>query len=189
MCTVLRYGILSLYSVDGLVNAFILPACTDLPSPAPPPTYDAHGITFEYPARFFLQEAPIPGQEALSDAKGIVEIHSTWEPAEIVSVLWSEVGGDEDAASFLQVYLAGVQEEAMKLTPGESAEGQKDGHAMALRFSEATLAEGKLPIVSGAWICDASGRAFAVTYLTTEERTPDELQAALERYLEGLTCH
>lgn len=36
---------------------------------------------------------------------------------------------------------------------------------------------------------DASGRTFAVTYLTTEEMTPEELRAAFERYLEGLTCH
>jgi hypothetical protein len=101
---------------------------------------------------------------------------------------WVEEG--EDAGSFLEGYLAGLQEMGeMKLTPGESREGQKDGHTMALRLSEAALAEGTLPIVSGAWICDASGRAFAVTYLTTEERTPDELQAALERYLEGLACH
>ncbi len=60
---------------------------------------------------------------------------------------------------------------------------------MALRLSEATLVEGTLPIMSGAWICDQSGRAFAVTYLTTEERTPEKLRAALEQYLEGLTCH
>jgi hypothetical protein len=28
-----------------------------------------------------------------------------------------------------------------------------------------------------------------VTYLTTEEMTSEELRAALEGYLEGLTCH
>ena len=179
----------SLYSVDGLVNAFVLPACTDLPASAGPAVYDAHSVTFEYPARFFLQEAPIPGQEVMSDVSGIIEIHSTWEPQEIVSVLWSEVEGDEDAWSFLAAYLAAVQEEAMKLTPGESSEGQKDGHTMALRFSKATLVEGTLPVVSGVWLCDESGLAFAVTYLTTEEMASEELLAAFEGYLEGLACH
>ena len=36
---------------------------------------------------------------------------------------------------------------------------------------------------------DASGRAVAVTYLTTEEMTSEQLRAGFERYLEGLTCH
>jgi CubicO group peptidase (beta-lactamase class C family) len=179
----------SFYSVDGLVNAFVLPACTDLPPPAPRASYDAHGFTFDYPAKFLWEEAPIPGQEALSDASGIVQLTSTWEPLEIVSVLWSEVEGDEDTWSFLEAYLAAIQEQGTKVTPGESREGQKDGHTMALRFSEATFDGGTLPIVSGVWICDTSGRAFAVTYLTTEETTSEELLAAFERYLEGLTCH
>jgi hypothetical protein len=73
--------------------------------------------------------------------------------------------------------------------PGESGEGEKDGHAMALRFSEMAFEEGTVPTISGVWICDASGRAFAVTYLTTEEMAPEELRAAFEGYLEGLTCH
>jgi hypothetical protein len=180
----------SLYSVDRLLYTFVLPACTDLPpTPAAPAAYDAHGITFEYPARFWLQEAPIPGHTTVSDSRGMIQITSTWEPLEIVLVLWHTVDANEDARSFLEAYLAGLQEEAMALTPGESGEGQKDGHPMALRFSEATPEGGTLPIVSAAWICEESGRAFGVTYLTTAEMTSDELQAALEQYLEGLTCH
>jgi CubicO group peptidase (beta-lactamase class C family) len=179
----------SLHSVAGLVNALVLPACTDLPQPAPHATYDAHGITFEYPTRFYLEEGPIPGQEAVSDASGILQLTSTWEPIELVLVLWSEVEGDEDAWSFLDLYFAGIEEDGTKVMPGESGEGEKDGHAMALRFSEMAFEEGTVPTISGAWICDASGRAFAVTYFTTDETTPDELQAAFERYLEGLTCH
>ena len=179
----------SFYRVDGLVNAFILPACTDLPAPASRATYDAHGVTFEYPAIFLLEEKPIHDQEALSDASGMVQITSTWEPLEIVSVLWSETEGDEDAWSFLEAYLVAIQDEGTKVTAGESGQGQKEGHTMALRFSELTLGEGPLPVVSGVWICDASGRAFAATYLTTDETTSEGLQTALERYLEGLTCH
>jgi CubicO group peptidase (beta-lactamase class C family) len=179
----------SLHSVAGLANALVLPACTDLPQPAPHATYDAHGITFEYPTRFYLEEGPIPGQEAVSDASGILQLTSTWEPIELVLVLWSEVEGDEDAWSFLDLYFAGIEEDGTKVMPGESGEGEKDGHAMALRFSEMAFEEGTVPTISGAWICDASGRAFAVTYFTTDETTPDELQAAFERYLEGLTCH
>jgi hypothetical protein len=45
-------------------------------------------------------------------------------------------------------------------------------------------------IVSAVWICDTSGRAFAVTYLTAAvETSPDDLLAALEGYLAGLACH
>jgi CubicO group peptidase (beta-lactamase class C family) len=179
----------SFYRVDGLVNAFVLPACTDLPPSPSRRTYDAQGFTLEYPARFFLEETPIQGLEALSDASGLVQITSTWEPFEMVSVLWSEVEGDEDVWSFLKVYLAAIEEDGTKLSPGESGEGQKDGHTMALRFSEATFDGGTLPVVSGVWICDASGRAFAVTYLTSEEMTSEKLRVAFERYLEGLTCH
>ncbi len=75
------------------------------------------------------------------------------------------------------------------MTPGESWEGQKDGHAMAVRFSELTLEGGTLPAISGAWICDVTGRTFGVTYLTAEGMAPEELLAAFERYLEGLACH
>jgi CubicO group peptidase (beta-lactamase class C family) len=179
----------SLHSVAGLVNALILPACTDLRQPASHATYDAHGITFEYPTRFFPEEGPIPGQEAVSDASGMLQLTSTWEPIELVLVLWSKVEGDEDAWSFLDMYLAGIEEDGTKVTPGESREGEKDGHAMALRFSEMAFEEGTVPTISGVWICDTSGRAFAVTYFTTDETTPDELLAAFEGYLEGLTCH
>ena len=178
-----------LHSVDGLVNALVLPACTGLPAPPSRATYDAHGITFEYPTKFYSDEAPIPGQEAVSDASGIVQLTSTWEPFELVSVLWSEVEGGEDAWSFLDLYLAGIEEDGTKVMPGESGEGEKDGHAMALRFSEMAFEEGTVPTISGVWICDASGRAFAVTYLTTEEITSEELLAAFKGYLEGLACH
>jgi CubicO group peptidase (beta-lactamase class C family) len=179
----------SLHSVAGLVNALVLPACTDLPQPAPQATYEAHGIRFEYPTRFFLEEMPIPGQEVVSDTSGMVQLTSTWEPFELVSMLWTEVEGDEDASSFLDLYLAGIEEDGTKVMPGESGEGEKDGHTMALRFSEIAFEEGTVPTISGVWICDASGQAFAVTYLTTEEMTSEELRAALEGYLEGLTCH
>jgi hypothetical protein len=179
----------SFYRVDGLVNTFALPACTDLLPQASHATYDAHRFALEYPAKFYLEEAPLPGQTALSDASGIVQLTSKVEPLEIVSVLWSEVEGDEDAWSFLEAYLAAIQEEGTKVTPGEARERQKGGHTMAVRFSELTLEGGALPAVSGVWICDASGRAFAVTYLTTEAMTSEDLLAALERYLEGLTCH
>jgi CubicO group peptidase (beta-lactamase class C family) len=179
----------SLYSVDGLVNALVLSACTDLPQPASQATYEAHGIRFEYPTRFCLEETPILGQEVVSDSSGMVQLTSTWEPIELMLVLWIEAEGDEDASSFLDMYLAGVEEDGTKVVPGESGQGQKDGHTMALRFSEMAFEEGTVPTISCAWICDASSRAFAVTYFTTDETTPDELRAALERYLEGLTCH
>jgi len=179
----------SFYRVDGLVNAFVLPACTDLPPPPSRSTYNAHGFTLAYPARFFLEETPIQDQEALSGASGLVQLTSSWEPLEIVSVLWSEVEGGEDVWSFLEVYLAALEEDGTKLSPGESGEGQKDGHTMALRFSQATFDGATLPTVSGVWICDVSDRAFAVTYLTTEEMTSEEMRAAFEGYLEGLTCH
>jgi CubicO group peptidase (beta-lactamase class C family) len=179
----------SLHSVAGLVNSLVLPACADLRQPASHATYDAHGIMFEYPSRFYLEETPIPGQEIVSDTSGMVQLTSTWEPIELVSVLWIEMEGDEDASSFLDLYLAGVEEDGTRVMPGESGEGEKDGHAMALRFAEMAFAEGTVPTISGAWICDASGRAFAVTYFATDETTSDELQAALERYLAGLTCH
>jgi hypothetical protein len=54
-----------------------------------------YGFTLEYPTRFFLEEKPILDQETPTDASGIVQITSTWEPFELVSVLWSEVEGDE----------------------------------------------------------------------------------------------
>jgi hypothetical protein len=60
---------------------------------------------------------------------------------------------------------------------------------MALRFSEVTMEGGTFPMVSGAWICDCTGRAFGVSYLTTATTAPDELLAAFERYLVGLACH
>jgi CubicO group peptidase (beta-lactamase class C family) len=179
----------SLHSVDGLVNALVLPACTDLPQPASHATYEAHGITLAYPTRFASEERPILGQEAVSDASGMLRLTSTWEPIEVLLVLWSQVEGDEDAWSFLDMYLAGIEEDGTRVMPGESAEGEKDGHAMALRFSEMAFEEGTVPTISGVWICDTSARAFAVTYLTTEKVMPEELRAALERYLEGLKCH
>jgi len=180
----------SLYSVDRLLYTFVLPACTDLPAQMSAKTYDAHGVTFTYPAGFLLEEAAIPGHSAVSDSRGMVQISSTWEPMEIVLVLWHVAEPDEDAGSFLDAYLAGLEELGeMKLTPGELRAGQKDGHAMAVRFSEAVLAEATLPVVSGAWICDASGRGFAVTYLTAQAMAPDDLLATMEQYLAGLACH
>jgi hypothetical protein len=73
--------------------------------------------------------------------------------------------------------------------PGESRMGEKDGHPMALRFSQATMQGGTLPLVSGVWICDRTGRAFGATYLTTATLSPGELLAAFEQYLAGLACH
>jgi CubicO group peptidase (beta-lactamase class C family) len=179
----------SLYRVEGLVNTFILPACTDLPPADSRTVYDAHDLTFEYPVGFFVQEMPIPGHATVSDASGMMQITSNTEPLEIVSVLWNRLEGGEDARAFLDLYLAGIAEEEMGVAPGESREGRHAGHAMAIRFSDLTLEEGTLPAVSAAWICDASDRAFAVTYLAAAETTPDERLAALERYLAGLACH
>lgn len=179
----------SLYRVDGLVNTFILPACTDLPTSAARATYDAHGVTLEYPAGFLVEEAPLPGHAAVGYRSGIVQITSNLEPIEMVSVFWNEVEEGEDVPTIFEAYLAAIAADLVKLTPGESGEGQKDGHAMALRFSELTLEGGTIPAISGVWICDVTGRAFGVTYLTTEETTSEELLAAFEQYMEGLTCH
>jgi CubicO group peptidase (beta-lactamase class C family) len=179
----------SFYGVDGLVNAFIVPACTDLPLEAQRKTYAAYGFTFEYPGGFYLEEQPIPGRDTLSDISGIVQIRSNTEPIEIVSVLWDEAEAGLDAQTLLEAYLAGLAETGAVAAPGESVESEKDGHPMVLRISDLALGGGTLPSVSGAWICDRANRAFAVTYLTTAEMTSTELQATFERYLEGLSCH
>jgi hypothetical protein len=75
------------------------------------------------------------------------------------------------------------------LVPGESAEGQKDGHTVALQYAEVTVEGGTVPAISGAWICDRSERVFAMTYLTVAEVTSEELLVAFEGYLGGLHCH
>lgn len=77
----------------------------------------------------------------------------------------------------------------IEITPGEHGQGQKDGHSMALRYSNLTMEGFTLPALSGAWICAESGRVFAVTYTTSAEMTSQELLAALNRHLVGLTCH
>jgi CubicO group peptidase (beta-lactamase class C family) len=180
----------SFQRVEGLLNSFILPACTDLPAASRRATYEEYGFTLEYPAGFRLEEAPIPGRDAVSDLSGVVQITSNTEPLEILSLLWDGAEAGPDAAAFLDLYLAGLTETGVGVAPGEPAEGEKDGHTMALRFSELTLEGGaKLPAISGAWICDRANRFFAATYLPTVERTPEDLQASLEDYLERLTCH
>ena len=78
-------------------------------------------------------------------------------------------------------------------TPEEQGMDSGKIEAMIAYIDEHDMAvdsiEGTVPAVSGVWICDVSGLALGVTYLTTEEMTPEELLAALERYLAGLTCH
>jgi len=177
------------YRVDGLVNTYILPACSDYVTPASRATYDAHGFTFEYPAQYVLEEAPIPGHMAVSDESGMVQITSNTEPLELVLVLWNEMEEGEDVSTMLEAYLVGFAANVGELTPGGSREGEKDGHTMTLRFSHVALGGGAAPMVSGVWVCEASGRGYALTYLTAEEKSPDELLAATERYLEGLACH
>jgi CubicO group peptidase (beta-lactamase class C family) len=180
----------SSHRVEGLVNSFILPACTDLPAATRQVTYDKYGFTLEYPAGFYLGEAPIPGRDAVSDLSGVVQITSNTEPLEILSLLWDGAEGGLDAASLLDLYLAGLAETGVGVAPGESAAGVKDGHTMALRFSQLTLEGGaKLPAISAAWICDRANRFYAATYLPTVEMTAEDLRAALEHDLEGLTCH
>jgi hypothetical protein len=125
----------------------------------------------------------------VSESGGVIQLTSLLEPLEIVSVLWSELQGGEDAATILGLYLAGMGDEGMAIRPGEGAESEQGGHPMALRFSEVTTEAGRLAAVSGAWICEASGRGFAATYLTTAERSADELQAALAGILADLACH
>jgi CubicO group peptidase (beta-lactamase class C family) len=98
----------SFYHIDGLVNSFILPACTDLVVDRGRETYDAYGFTLENPAGFLLTEAPIPGHAALSDASGVVQITSDSEPMELLSVLWAAVEPDEDLGTILDQYLAGL---------------------------------------------------------------------------------
>jgi hypothetical protein len=179
----------SFYGIDGLVNTFILPACTDLPLEAQRKTYAAYGFTFEYPGGFYLEDKPIPGRDTLSDVSGIVQIRSNTEPIEIVSVLWDEAEAGLDAQTLLEAYLVGLAETGAVAEPGESVGGEKDGHSMVLRISDLAIEGGRLPSVSGAWTCDGANRAFAVTYLTTAEMTSTELQATFERHLEGLSCH
>lgn len=178
----------SLHHARGLVNTFILPACTDLVREPGRETYDDHGFNFEYPSGFFVEDAPIPGRDTLSDASGIVQITSNLEPVEMVSVLWDEAESDEEAPALLRAYLAGLAETGVEVAPGQFTEGKKSGHSMALQFSELTFEGGTVPAVTGAWNCEESGRFFAVTYVTAVEMASDELLAALEGYLEGLTC-
>jgi CubicO group peptidase (beta-lactamase class C family) len=177
-----------LYRVDGLVNTFILPACSDYVAPAARSNYDAHGFTFQYPAQYLLEEAPLPGHSAVSDESGMVQITSNTEPLELVVVLWNEVEEGEDVPTILEAYLEGFATMVGELAPGESREGQKDGHAMALRFSHVALEGSTIPMVTGVWICDASGLGYAVTYLTAEEKTPEELRAGLPHRLEELNA-
>lgn len=179
----------SLHSVDGLVNTFILPACDDHVAPAARSTYDAHGFTFEYAGQYLLEEAPLPGHAAATEESGMVQITSNTEPKELVLVLWNELDEGEDLPAFLEAYLAGFAMVVGELTPGQAGEGQKDEHPMALRFSQVALEGGTVPVVTGAWICDYSGRGYAMTYLTAEAKSPEELLTRFQEHLKGLTCH
>jgi CubicO group peptidase (beta-lactamase class C family) len=115
----------SFYHVDGLVNTFILPACTDLPQASWRETYEAYGFTFEYPGGFCLADEPIPGRSSLSDASGLLQITSNTEPMELVLVLWAEAEAGEDAGTFLEAYLAGLAETGAEMAPGEPRGGRK----------------------------------------------------------------
>ena len=179
----------SVQQIDGLVHTFILPACTDLPQEPQRETYDAHGLTLEYPGGFCLEDGPIPGRATPSDASGIVQLRANTEPFELVLVLWHALEGGEDATDFLEAYLAGLAETGVEVTPGNSGESQQDGHAMALRYAELKIETAPVPSLTGAWICPESGRAFAATYLTAAGATPEDLLAGFQRYLAGLDCH
>jgi CubicO group peptidase (beta-lactamase class C family) len=175
--------------VDGLLHTFILPTCTDLPQESPPQTYDAHGFTFEYPGRFCLVEGPIPGNLSLSDASGLVQLTSSTVPLEILLFVWHELEAGTDEWTFLEAYLEGLAETGVEVAPGQSMTGQKDSHPLALQFADLTVEGISVSSVSGAWICKESERALATTYFSAAAMTSEELLAALEGYLEGVTCH
>jgi hypothetical protein len=179
----------SIHHVDGLVHGFILPACTDLAAEPPPAIYDAHGLTLKVPGGFCLAEAPIPGRQTLSDRSGLVQVTSNVYPPEILLLLWHELEPGTDGSIFLEAYLAGLAETGVEVAPGESLMSHKGGQALALQFSELTIQGISVPAISGAWICPASDRALAMTYLTATEATSEELRTTFERYLEGVTCH
>lgn len=179
----------TLNQIDGLLHTFILPACTDLSRESTRDTYDAFGLTFEFPAGFCLEASALPGHAILSDASGLVQITSNTEPLELVLLVWNRIEAGEDAPTFLEAYFAGLAETGIGLTSGEPGKGQKDGYPVVLRFADLKLGTATVPSLSGAWVCPESGRAFAMSHITVGPVTSQELLAGLERYLEALSCH
>jgi hypothetical protein len=82
---------------DGLLYRFILPAFADLAAEGSGREYANYGFTFVPPPGFTVQEAPIPGQDSISESSGLVQFNSLMAPHELITIVWgaAETGVDE----------------------------------------------------------------------------------------------
>jgi CubicO group peptidase (beta-lactamase class C family) len=180
----------SSYRVDGLLYRFILPACTDLPQEDSSQTYAKHGFTFQYPPGFAPIEMPIPGRDTLSDASGLVQFNSNWDPLELISILWDTPQAGVGVEAYVEEFLASLQQQSgLEVTVGASVNSRKDDHPMVVQFFDATENGLQLAAVTGAWVCDPAGRIYVVTYATASETSQEDLMATFEEHLASLACH
>jgi CubicO group peptidase (beta-lactamase class C family) len=175
---------------DGLLYRYILAACTDLPPEATRHTYAEHGFTFDYPSGFSVQEVPLPGQDAVSAATGMVQFRFDTYPFELIQAVWVQAEPGLD----LEAYLAGFagsasQQAGVEYTVGTSRVSTKGEHEAVHQSFDFGQQGFRLKGVTVAWYCTESQRVYILSYETNPEVSDPDLTARLQEHLDSFGCH
>jgi hypothetical protein len=175
---------------DGFLFRYILAACTDLPPEATRHTYAGHGFTFDYPAGFAVQEAPLPGHDAVSAEAGSVQFSMLSWPLEIVQAVWlqAEPGLDVETSltEFLQMASQQPETEIILGEPGALAKGEHSGIQQPVEIEQQGMAMKGIVV---AWHCTEAQRVYLFGYVTDSEVADGDLRDSLEKHLDAFNCH
>jgi CubicO group peptidase (beta-lactamase class C family) len=175
---------------DGLLLRYILAACTDLPPEATRHTYADHGLTFEYPSGFSVQEMPLPGHDAVSDEAGVVQFQLISYPFELVEAVWLQAEPDPDLESYLAGFVESASQQAgVEFTVGTPRAFTKDEHEALYQPFDFQQQDVRLRGATVAWHCPESQRVFLLSYATNPEFSDEDVKARLQEHLSSFGCH
>jgi CubicO group peptidase (beta-lactamase class C family) len=174
---------------DRLLYRFILPAFTDLNTGSSGRAYANYGFTFVPPLGFSVHEAPIPGQDSISESSGLVQFNSLTTPLELITIVWTTAQTDVAKEVYLQEFLdSASQQPEVQIEPGEVSSAWKDDEEVTVQFFDLVTEGYTLPGIVGTWSCEEANRGFILSYVVNSEQAPRDLVATLERHLDALAC-
>jgi CubicO group peptidase (beta-lactamase class C family) len=176
---------------DALLYRYILTSCDDLAKDPAIATYSAYGMQFDYTAGSRAIALPIPGQDKISDASGMLVVVDDYYPRRVVTAMWDSLEEDAPLEESLNAFLASQSGELDVELPqlDDWQAGEHSDHRMLfVGFSggdDTSLMSG----VVGAWICSQTKRIHVFMVLCDDPSQSAPVQAMFDDLLAGFHCH
>ncbi|MCB9153834.1 MAG: serine hydrolase [Caldilineae bacterium] len=177
----------AVHPINTMLLRYILPSVQDLPDSLLTRQYAGHGLTLDYPAEYIQLETPLPGNDAVTDVGGMVQLYLQWYPSEVAQITWEQATSGITAEEWLAQLFERMPAEGLVMGEALPERILVGGDEASVYPFSAELPGESYSGLAALWRNDAQERFYLVVYLEGGTHPATDFTGKLRGFLETLS--